>query len=178
MLVNQETVNSLMEYNEVTGKAFWKVRGCGLFNSSRIWACWNSRYAEKEIGCVDKDTGYIKFAIGNKTYYLHQIIWILRFGHKPKFIDHIDHNKTNNRLVNLREVERVGNATNMPKRQDNTSGRVGVWRQRKKWVGEICIGGITTKSIPFLSYAEACEWRSMMERSLSFHENHGNAAYQ
>ena len=53
-----------------------------------------------------------------KNYYHHVLIWISHFGSydKTKFdIDHIDHNRTNNHIENLRLVNRSLNLINISK---------------------------------------------------------------
>ena len=69
-------------------------------------------------------------------------VYLHRFIMKPDddlFVDHINHDKTDNRKINLRICDRCGNAKNSKMREDNTSGEKGVyyWKERDKWVAEI-----------------------------------------
>ena len=53
-----------------------------------------------------------------KHYYHHMLIWISHFGSYDKIqydIDHVDHNRINNHIDNLRLVSRSLNAINMSK---------------------------------------------------------------
>ena len=54
-------------------------------------------------------------------------------------MDHINRNKKDNRLANLRITNKSINAYNSKMRTDNTSGYKGVWYRKDtgKWVAEI-----------------------------------------
>tara|TARA_Y100000114_G_C11764120_1_gene332345 strand:+ start:35170 stop:35736 length:567 start_codon:yes stop_codon:yes gene_type:complete len=73
-------------------------------------------------------SGYYQVRKEGRLILVHRIIWELHFGpiEQGMFIDHIDGDKTNNKLSNLRVVDRKGNARNCTPRRDNTSGKVGV----------------------------------------------------
>jgi hypothetical protein len=65
-------------------------------------------------------TGYINCVIykDNKSYqiYGHRLSWFLHYGELPrKHIDHIDGNRSNNRIINLRDVNHQHNMFNMTK---------------------------------------------------------------
>lgn len=74
------------------------------------------------------NSGYFQVRKERKLQLVHRIIWEMHYGEieVDKFIDHIDGDRTNNKLSNLRLVDRSGNARNQTARQDNTSGAVGV----------------------------------------------------
>lgn len=62
--------------------------------------------------------GYWRVQHQKKTIYQHRIVWELWFGPIPegKVIDHIDRDKSNNRIENLRCVSQSDNMTNQPQR--------------------------------------------------------------
>jgi hypothetical protein len=64
--------------------------------------------------------------------------------HNKLFVDHIDNNRLNNNILNLRWVTKVQNHQNQLMRIDNTSGVKGVsfHKQRNKWHARICIDRI------------------------------------
>lgn len=74
------------------------------------------------------NSGYYQVRKQGKLQLVHRVIWELHYGpiESGKFIDHIDGDRTNNRLDNLRLVSRTANARNCATRHDNTSGTVGV----------------------------------------------------
>lgn len=69
-------------------------------------------------------SGYRKVGFKYKTYLVHRIIWEMHFGNIPKdkIIDHIDGNKLNNKIENLRLVTRSQNSRNRPSYRNGTSG--------------------------------------------------------
>ena len=90
-------------------------------------------------GCLHKGTGYIHVKIKAKAFKAHRLVFLYHYGYLPEFVDHIDGDKTNNRIENLRLATRSQNGSNRPKQKDNTSGYKGVsWsKQYKKWVAQI-----------------------------------------
>ncbi len=66
-------------------------------------------------------------------YQVHRIIWRIHKGEIPKGleIDHINQNKYDNRIENLRLVTHQENAQNMPQQGRNSSGSTGVKRRVK-----------------------------------------------
>jgi len=89
-------------------------------------------------------TGYVLAGINNKTYLLHRVIYAMHHGVFNHDIDHIDRDKSNNRIENLRPVEHRGqNTINSPPRSDNTSGYKGVtWHiTSNKWHSSVFCKG-------------------------------------
>ena len=80
--------------------------------------------------------GYMVVSIKNKTYLIHRIIFWLKNNYLPKYIDHIDGNKLNNSIENLREASNQQNCFNQKLRKTSTSGIKNVrWDFRiNKWV--------------------------------------------
>lgn len=128
--------SSLVDYDSVTGSMKWKERD----GSNKDDARWNSRYAGKEAGTVD-DRGYRRILIrsyNEKVYRIrvHQLAWYIHHGIKQSGeIDHINQDKLDNRIKNLRDVSKNLNQRNLAMRKNNTSGETGVtWNKaRGKW---------------------------------------------
>ena len=74
------------------------------------------------------NSGYYQVRKESKLQLVHRVIWEMHYGEieQGKLIDHIDGDRTNNKLSNLRLVTKSGNARNCTPRKDNTSGVVGV----------------------------------------------------
>ena len=79
-------------------------------------------------------------------------------------IDHVDRDKTNNNLLNLRFCSRSENVSNQGIRRDNTSGYKGVTFKEKpqKWVARVTLNGkrkhlgdFNTKNEAYVAYKEA-----------------------
>ena len=91
-------------------------------------------------GCLHKGTGYIHVKIKAKSFKAHRLIFLYHYGYLPEFVDHIDGNKQNNRIENLRSASKQENAHNQKIRLTNSSGVKGVsWhRVNKKWKVALC----------------------------------------
>lgn len=77
--------------------------------------------------------GYVRFKHAGKLWMAHRVAWFLHFGRWPdKDIDHIDGDRSNNRISNLRPADRRQNMANVGKHVDNTSGYRGVSPRRLK----------------------------------------------
>lgn len=121
--ISAEEINEILEYRD--GQLYWKVSG-------------NGRYPGKKTGCLGSG-GYLQVRIKYKLYLVHRLVWIMH-GKKPApIIDHINGDKLDNRLENLRAVTQSQNSMNRKQRSDNTSGIKGVlWSKHKqKWIGTV-----------------------------------------
>ncbi len=79
------------------------------------------------------NSGYYNVKIDGECYRLHRIIWLWYHGYFPENdIDHINRNKTDNRIENLREVSRSCNANNQKIRTTNRTGVLGVCKCIRK----------------------------------------------
>ncbi|EPU3949756.1 HNH endonuclease [Klebsiella michiganensis] len=79
--------------------------------------------AGQAVGFSLNRDGYLRVGLNYKRYLLHRIIWELHNGPIPDGmeIDHIDGEKTNNRLSNLRLATHQQNLHNTKKRKDGES---------------------------------------------------------
>lgn len=139
---------------------------------------WNSRYAGKIAG-TKRASGsrfYITVEVNTKPMMAHRIIWMMNHGDIPEGfeVDHIDHDGTNNRLENLRLVDRSGNMKNRSK-QTNKSGVHGVhWYESNQcWVAQCQSGGVRHREL-YKSFDDACEAIKRMHEKYKFHKNHGS----
>ena len=133
--ITQQQLKELLHYNEQTGIFTW-------VNSA-------ARRVKKgdEAGYI-MPIGYvlINITISGKArgYYAHRLAWLYIYGEMPKNqIDHINHDKADNRLVNLREATYAENHKNHTKRVDNTSGVTGVGFHKRdnRWRAYIQVNG-------------------------------------
>lgn len=88
--------------------------------------------------------GYLDIKINSKGYGVHKVAWYIVHKQLPKYVDHIDNNKRNNKLINLREVTQSQNMLNMNNKNSmNTSGFRGVYfnRKAKAWQVQIKVEG-------------------------------------
>jgi len=97
------------------------------------------KIAHRAAGCLSK--GYVLVGLEGKLRPAHRLIYLLHHGHCPQFLDHIDGNRSNNKLENLRPATANENARNCKIPTHNTSGHKGVcWDAgRNKWMAYITI---------------------------------------
>lgn len=153
-------------YESESGMLFWKNARKGISKGS-------------VAGSLHKRSGYIVVMLDGVSYQVHRIIWDLENPTDKvqcdEQIDHIDHNRANNSLVNLRKVKAIDNSRNRSKYSFNKSGVTGVLfdKRRGKWRAEICIFGKTKHLGRFDTLAAAVSARKDAEIFYGFHENHG-----
>lgn len=174
-MLTQQDVQQLLDYDSTTGLLYWKTRSPDLFNNQRLCNSWNAQYAGKEAFTSDNGRGYKQGTINNKLYKAHRIIFLMNYGYWPDQIDHIDQNRSNNRLSNLREVSNTENQKNARKRVDNTSGKTGVtWNKLvNAWYARIGVNGVKVTIGRFDTKEEAIKARLEAEKLYNYHPNHG-----
>ena len=135
-----------------------------------------SRYGRVRIGDVvimKPDLGgYLRICIKGQVYKAHRLAWLLANGNCPpdKQIDHIDHDKTNNAISNLRLVSASENQRNRsPQRGSSRVLGVCFSATKNKWMAYYC----RTMLGLFDTEAEAIEARKRANASQGFHANHG-----
>lgn len=120
ILPPQSKLQELFYYCPLTGKLTWKKQ---LSNKGPVGAV---------AGYVN-DNGYLIVGIEGNEYRVHRIVWALHYSCITEDLDHIDGNKLNNRIENLRLATRSQNNWNSKLRSDNTSGMKGVSEHQGKW---------------------------------------------
>jgi len=169
--------NEKFYYRPETGEVIWKVRP---ENNSHDKRC-NTTHAGKPLS-YKTDGGYIRVNLHGSVYYAHRIAWLLYTGRWPRYeIDHINGDRSDNRIENLREVNSSGNSKNLGMRYDNSSGYNGVYKHpswKDKWVTYLKMNGKNTYLGGFNSAEAAYEYRRKVEKENGYHENHGRKNLQ
>lgn len=115
-LLTQTRLKEVLDYNPTTGE-FVRTKGG------------RGRQVNKVTGC-QTSAGYIVIGVDNEVYYAHRLAWLYVHGYFPKGeksqLDHIDGDKSNNRLVNLKECNGSENMRNKKMYSNNPSGVNGV----------------------------------------------------
>ena len=124
MEVTLSKLHELFDYKD--GNLIWKIAA-----SRRVKA--------GDIAGSINEYGYIVIGVKGRVYRAHRLIYFYHNGHFPLLIDHIDGNKTNNKIENLRSVTTYQNAMTKKISTRNSSGIKGVmWHKRdKKWVVQL-----------------------------------------
>lgn len=173
--VEVEELNSLLEYDPETGFFVWQSRN----GTTAPAASWDARLAGKKAGWVNAQ-GYVYINIHNRSHRAHRVAWAMYHGSWPDGqIDHINGNRSDNRIANLRIVNNAENSKNQCKRVNNTSGTTGVtWsKQRGKWQAQIVRHGKIKNLGHYANKDDAIAARKKAEQEMEFHPNHGREAY-
>lgn len=134
-----------------------------------------------QVGCL-KSNGYLVVNIFGRTRHLHRIARDISHPEDPvakdEDIDHLNHVRTDNRLVNLRKVKRVDNGRNQSLRTTNRSGVMGVcWHTKGlKWSAAITVSGRSIYLGLFENWFDAVSARKSAEVKYGFHKNHGKSS--
>lgn len=176
MDLTQDEIKFLFRHED--GALYWKPRPENYFGRRQDWISWTKRFSGKRAGCVSKRTrtrDYRVIGLNDRLFFEHRLILILFNGPIPEGldVDHIDGNGLNNRLANLRLVDRSTNNKNMIRRKDNTSGQVGVNFERGAWRARIVMGKKCVQLGRFKSFEEACAARKAAEASDFYTLRHG-----
>lgn len=162
-ILTQEYLKSILDYNLDTGVFTWKI------NKSK----------RAKIGNVAgwSNTGYIAIEIDSKQYKAHRLAWLYINGEMPKnLIDHIDCNRLNNKISNLRESTYQTNNENYKTPKTNKSGvkNVSWYKSLNKWVVSISVKKIK-KTIGYFDDLEFAELVAIEARNKYRGEfaNHG-----
>jgi hypothetical protein len=117
---NIELINSLVEYKD--GKLFWKPRLAHMFTPTGTRSAegcasqWNKRYAGKEAFTHVGNHGYRVGNFMNTVLLAHRVIYAMHCGNWDfEIVDHIDGNRLNNKIENLRQCSNAENIRNKAK---------------------------------------------------------------
>ncbi|MGY5368299.1 HNH endonuclease [Enterobacter oligotrophicus] len=122
-------------YDKKTGNLYWKARPRHHFKSDRSMNAINGKMAGK-LAQSSLNGRYYMVSVNFKFHLCHRVVWFLHHGEWPvSDIDHINGNKLDNRIENLRETSRSQNMSNVGMQKNNSSGFIGVfWASReRKW---------------------------------------------
>lgn len=156
---HEKRILDSLQYNPETGEFTWKIDNVSIKAGS--------------IAGTKSDRGYTIIAVGGRRYRAHNLAWFFVHGVWPtKLIDHINHVRTDNRIVNLREVDHSDNCKNKSLAINNSSGHTGIhWcKTRERWV--VQIGNRITVG-RYKKIENAIAARDQANKDHGYHENHG-----
>lgn len=167
--VEIEAVRELLDYDPESGILTWRQRD-GVYSNA-----FNARFAGT-AAFRENGRGYLAGTILGKKVRAHRVAWAHYYGAWPTWhIDHIDGDRHNNAILNLREVSVAENNRNRGVTEKNSSGYLGVTWHKKydRWQARIRVGGKEKFLGLFDDIERAAEVRRAAERKLGYHENHG-----
>ena len=132
-LASIAALRDALSYDLETGVFTWKI------------APKSHRVKQGAVAGGKTQPGYLVISFGGRLYKAHRLAWAFHYGDWPgKIVDHIDGNRLNNRIANLRDVSNSINLQNTrAARKNSLSGFLGVgWNKKsRKWRAQICIDG-------------------------------------
>ena len=131
--VTLDHLHKILDYDRNTGTFVWAIRRSKAVDAGDI------------AGCLEKRIGYVTIGIEGRVYKAHRLAWLYIHHEWPNgLIDHINGNKSDNRIDNLRVVLANGNSQNIRKpNKRNKSGYLGVIFFQNKWRASITINSKT-----------------------------------
>ena len=160
-----EKAKELFTYDRETGIIKWRKRNRGQ----------RSDLVAGSTGSGGR--GYMQIYIKGKLYKTHRIAMLLSYGFYGDGleVDHINHIRDDNRLVNLRFVTKSGNQRNKSRNSNNTTGVMGVYYHKagRKYVAQIKVDGVNIYLGLFSTLEEAAEARKEADIKFKFNANHG-----
>lgn len=154
-----DLLNHLFEYDEETGNLIWKIQKRGTRKGS--------------IAGTTNSEGYRVITVNYKAYKAHRLVYLMHKGYLPRTLDHINNNRSDNRIENLRAVSAGQNQHNRKLNSNNKSGYKGVsWFARdRKWSARIHL----ENKLVFLGYHNTPEEADKVVRAAR-KELHGSFA--
>ena len=162
-MITFEEAKELFTYDRETGIIKWRKR--------------TNPKQGADLVAGSSSNGYIRIKFNGKQYQAHRIAMLLSYGFYGDGleVDHINHIRDDNRLVNIRFVTRTVNSRNLSRNSNNTSGVMGVYydKGRRKYKAQIRVDGVNINLGRFVTLEEAAEVRKAAEIKYKFSVNHG-----
>lgn len=159
-----EQLREKFEYDPVTGNVY------GLN--------WGASRQRKLLTSISEHGYYrVSTVLNGKqvALLLHRVAYELQTNELlgSQVIDHIDHDRLNNKFSNLRKVCRKENNRNLGKRKSNTSGVSGVYQLPSgKWRAQIRVDGKNHHIGCFETIEQAAAAKIRANAEYGFHLNH------
>lgn len=162
-MLTREMLASVLTFDPEKGRFYW-VAGAG-----------RGKPEGKEAGSFDAH-GYGQINVFGKVWKEHRLAWLWIYGELPSDqIDHINHDRRDNRPCNLRAANNVENHKNRPMQNSNKSGFIGVHfnKNAKKYEAYITVDKVRQKLGYFDNFEDAVAARKAANEKYGFHQNHG-----
>ena len=158
-MLTQEKLKELLNYDPDTGVFTWAKTRNGV------------SLGKKAGGVSGK--GYIAIYINGRNYLAHRLAWLYCFGVFPDQIDHINQDKTDNRICNLQTCDTITNNRNRSINRRSKTQIHGVRYKSNRWEVSIGIDARHKYLGRFTDFFDACCCRKSAEHKCGYIVNHG-----
>lgn len=174
--VNIDSLKTRLLYDPNSGTITWLPRPSSDFKSARAYLAWAARFKNKQGFTANTASGYKMGRFDKVNLLAHRVAWALHYGVWPEGeVDHINGDRTDNRISNLRVVSTRDNARNKRMSARNVTGVSGVYWH--KAAGMWCVSINKNDRVGyFREFADAVNARKEAELTHGYHQNHGRAA--
>jgi len=156
------SITSVLNYDKNSGEFTW------IKTKSRA-----ARVGDK-AGSIDKD-GYLIIKVDGKSYRAQRLAWFYVYKCFPKLsIDHINNNKLDNSIANLREATQSQQNHNRPVLKRNMLGVKGVRKHGNKYQALICKDGKQVILGAFKTIKDASIAYTTASKTIYGEYSHGN----
>lgn len=131
-------------------------------DGSLVWKVSRGSVRVGDIAGSLNNHGYLVVGIDSVTYRVHQIVFLIHYNYIPKVIDHIDRDKINNRIENLRSVTHRENNLN----RSDSSETPNIFNQEDSFLVQFMFEGIPQYYGRFKTLAEAIAVRDKIANDL------------
>ena len=175
-MITQSQLKKLLHYDPKSGLFTWKFRHPSQFKKEFISKTWNARFSGRPAGHSHHKHGYLIIHLEKRLYRAHRLAWLYVHGGMPEFIDHIDGDKLNNAISNLRSVTLSENQQNRRIGKNTKNGIFGVRfdSRHNRYYSRITVNGREIYLGCFSDLFSACCARKSAENRFNFHKNHGS----
>tara|TARA_R110002126_G_scaffold73946_1_gene184519 strand:- start:8802 stop:9359 length:558 start_codon:yes stop_codon:yes gene_type:complete len=178
-MIDPATLRKLLDYDPNTGALTWKHRTPDTHPGNRGRRGFNSTHAGKPAFTYDDKDGYKRGTVFSSKLRGHRVAWAIHYGEWPSGeIDHINRDRVDNRISNMRDVTKSENMRNAKMPNTNTSGCIGVHFVKKirKWRARIGTGKGNVDLGLFTDKDDAIAARKAAEAEQGYSPTHGIAA--
>jgi len=174
IVITADMIPDLVRYEPDTGRLFWKPRDVAMFPIRRVALAFNSTHAGREAFTATDSRGYKSGRIFDKTYAGHRVAWAAFYGEWPDVTDHINGDRTDNRIANLRNVSKAQNARNRRSDERKSLG-VSFDAGRQAWRARVMFNYRDHHLGYFGTEIDAIAARAVALENLGFHPLHGTS---
>lgn len=181
--ISLEYLQECFVYEGSTGFLFWKQRPLKHFDAPNIHQCFNTKWAGKRAGKLDKAGYYtVRITLEDRSvlFKVHHVVLALHGQRVSEGfeVDHRNGSRGDNRVENLRICSPKENSRNRVMGRNNTWGHIGIRCKNNRWEARITVDGVQHSLGSFGTKEEAIKAREEAARKFYGEFYRGVSEYQ